>query len=1468
MKKLTALIIVLTMLTAMLPITAAAEKVQNPLSVEQVLIDESFGGAVITRPVTNSGVPVRINGAKGFTYNTTDWGSTKYQQAAIVGGAYMHSFSDVSNYQITTVTAKPEREVPINLGDELHISFDYKFSDASSSYMSIYINDMKNTAIRSGSQKMAYGTGMSSPSLLTLISDESGNTTLNPMRTGFGYSSKLTAGVDYRVNLIIKTSDAEYSGDQTMTILITADGMTDITHTLKLDSSFTGVAGRWGYIQTDETVINPMTLFSEVNFVFETPKAAGDMQLDDVTVKKITNGYSVEGDSIMGVIPSGFVPGAATVAMAADVSYAKSSTTTGYFIVAQYDGKKCLADVVTKPVTIDKNNRVVKQNITIKETTELIKGFFWTEDYIPINDGDVLARITERLTGESGFTVIDFDANNTGYTPNNKNGYIYNTAAAGFGREGNAYKISADGASAEFGYIEITPERLYPKQEDATLFDISFAVDNISAGGAIEAVSYTEDDTEGEETTVLNINSNGGISILGYAAGKTITPEKWYSLKLYITNYSAQSGEPNAFSAYLDGQLVLDNKPFMADGSAYNNWYGFSKIQAGIKPQAAAAVYIDDFNYGISNTLTENSVIDSINTYYVNLIDNAKGVIYDGGQDFEDFADSMRRDGIISAEFTADNAYLKMADAKGGDIYYKVEPLPEDLSTYSVEGIDVTTNIYNPDLTNYYEHEQPVSIVKGSALDASFTLGNGDTIDKNGFIYIDGESFMLDMNTPDDTSDDKEIKFWGANVANEGAFPDTHEEAEKMADGIAAAGFNLVRFHRIDGGKPSLFGYSNDATHIDETAWDKFSYLVKCLRDRGVYYYIDQMVCMPASMYKNGIGNVAGMENIDGIGDGLAPICYFNEQAIALQKEFSRILLTKVNPYTGLTFAEDPAFAMMDLKNEHSMPHTQWLEGNYNEGFSIRKKANSDEPYYGPYYDELCTKYAAWLREKYPESGQWIFKQSTDDKLTSEWGSKVFPHPDFPDESSQTKVHLFRTYIPSDTRLNDEEEFIGDIMASYFDSMLTYLKNDVGVKCAITGNTVYGDAQVPIAHANAKGTDFVDIHMYWGHPTGTLDNADVDLTIYNFSGNHTRAGNVSQLDVDVMTKSDTGEKYLGNLGMLGKLASARVAGKPYVISEWLNCVGNPTHAEGPVIMSAIASMHKWNPIAFAWRSDMNYFSNLEDGYTLNYTNVFSMTENPVDRALFPAAAIMFNRGDITEAATGVYTTYNSDSDVYIGQSSSKGIWVGTYFFPDLSRAALMGKTGVKYNDVETAVTSSSYITNSVNVNKQDELDGKAVTYTSTTGELVTDLANGTFKINTPRSQAVSGYLSGKAVETDNLKLEVTNPFTAAILTSLSDSAIADSERMLLSIAGNTINHGQVLTDDGKYIKIPGLGSILTEQIVGDVTIKGVTGTYKVYALKTSGERKAELPVTQNGDGSISFTLTKDTEATSIEIVKE
>mgnify|MGYP000975150816 FL=1 len=89
---------------------------------------------------------------------------------------------------------------------------------------------------------------------------------------------------------------------------------------------------------------------------------------------------------------------------------------------------------------------------------------------------------------------------------------------------------------------------------------------------------------------------------------------------------------------------------------------------------------------------------------------------------------------------------------------------------------------------------------------------------------------------------------------------------------------------------------------------------------------------------------------------GGAPSCIkryaiYNARMIELQKEYAKELLCHVNPYTGLSLADDPAVVTVQINNEDSA--IKWAMG-----------ADADEQM-KPYRDEVQSRFNHFLLMKY-----------------------------------------------------------------------------------------------------------------------------------------------------------------------------------------------------------------------------------------------------------------------------------------------------------------------------------------------------------------------------------------------------------------------------------------------------------------------------------------------------------------------
>ena len=1031
----------------------------------------------------------------------------------------------------------------------------------------------------------------------------------------------------------------------------------------------------------------------------------------------------------------------------------------------------------------------------------------------------------------------------------------------------NLSGFSSGSADERYHALRLDLPNANAAKDSVYVLDMQIAADTFISIKKVKAAAYVKGAGGKELFDVLSVNTNGNVTSFGSyltidGARITAQPGKWYSVKIVITPSNGK--ESNKVSVYWDGKLALDNTDLLVDGKRTNVFGGFSHLEAGYNiayspitdsPRLsdgsysrynADGMYLDNIIYSVyaSADLPEQieSYLRSNSLYYANTIDMAKNIVYSYGQNSDKFLSKLRVDGMKSAYLVDEHGnklsdsiidsakYLRIDFENSIPVYAKIE---KEIDEY-MSSVDINSeNDINRDLSTFYVYSQPdISKLKGTALDASFVLDA--PAGKHGVVQRSGDSFVC----VDDSGNKTPIKFFGTNIGGKGAFPETHEEADMLADSIAAAGFNLVRVHNIDGSSvPNVFDNANSGQCLSDKQMDKLCYLLSAFKNRGIYYFLDQTV--GRKIYADD-----GVEDYDTV-DSTRAVCYFDETLIGVLEKYSEMFLGYYNKYTGCKIGEDSALALIDFNNENDLL-----------SFDIRSLVGTH------YYDDYKKLYNEWLVKRY----------GTRDKLKNAWNKPDWYMTNSLEESEDpTKgtVELTsggsigsgdntRFYTPS--RQQDELRFAGEVMQKYFARRIAHLR-EFGVKCAITGNTAFGDVMPEMWYANST-TDFVDTHLYWSH---RADGENLLTPGIRF--------NTNSMDKDAVTgeviKGTTSSLKADGLGLIGQAATRRVYGSPYTISELKHCPANPYIAESLPLISAYSAMQGWNPLDFIFNANTDYYTELKNGKNVQLTDVFSSQDNPVFRAMYPASAITFLRSDVSEATSGYYANYTDRADnrdetdlYYVGKTKdgSSRIWPGRHLFENAGNYGLIGKTGVAFS------SDGMDSVNDISVkNAADSATNGNKIYKSQTGELTTDLSNGIFCMNTARSQAICGFIGGTRLTAGALSANIDNSYAAVTLVSLDGNAIESSDSMLLTMAGNAINYGQLLSEDGNTLKKAGVYPIMVEQITGEFEL-AVSGDYDVYPLTSSGERKEKLAVTQTANG-FKFTVSRTAETMNFEIVK-
>ena len=326
---------------------------------------------------------------------------------------------------------------------------------------------------------------------------------------------------------------------------------------------------------------------------------------------------------------------------------------------------------------------------------------------------------------------------------------------------------------------------------------------------------------------------------------------------------------------------------------------------------------------------------------------------------------------------------------------------------------------------------------------------------KHGFVTARDGHFYLENG--------KQIRFWGINIAKSTTFVD-YKEIDKMVDMFADSGFNMVRIHHIDDADGI---FSNNTEYFIAQKLDKLDYFIFKLKERGIY------VCLDLNDYRT-FKSSEGVVNGEKLGRGAKPYAAFDPKLLELQKDFAkRFLVEHVNKYTQLSYAKDPAIALIEIYDEN--------------GLFIRREEWGS--LISPYREQLTKYWNIWLRNRYGTTkdlkNAWTNKNGQSALLageTLENGNVRLPNMSLLTSANPSTI----SELTSPARVNDGAQFATEIQKSFQGAMQWYLRN-IGVKVPITA--VGGQDIIADVAQTAETNDYVGINYYWDHPAWNTENS-------------------------------------------------------------------------------------------------------------------------------------------------------------------------------------------------------------------------------------------------------------------------------------------------------------------------------------------------------------------------------------------
>lgn len=644
------------------------------------------------------------------------------------------------------------------------------------------------------------------------------------------------------------------------------------------------------------------------------------------------------------------------------------------------------------------------------------------------------------------------------------------------------------------------------------------------------------------------------------------------------------------------------------------------------------------------------------------------------------------------------------------------------------------------------------------------------------------------------------VRFWGVN-AGPGITGLDHASVTYLARRLAKTGVNLVRIHGPV--------FTSDPATPDPRRLDDLFFLVSALRAQGIYsmlsFYFPLWLDARAAKFP-------GFET----GDNVHPfaLLMFEPRLQAMWKTWAKALLGTRNPYTGVTLAKDPAVAVVEIQNEDS--------------FFFWTFTHANVP--APYWEALEKKFGAWAAKKYGGPGRaraaWLeAREPGDDPAGGRAAVYEIWH--------MTGDGMKAAGPGKRKRVGDQVRFLAELQRGFYADTIRWLRRDLGVKSVISpSNWTTADAALldPLERWTYTAGDLIDRHGYFddGH---TGEGAAYSVRTGHAYVNHSALREPEALPVQVIQPE----------------------GYPVSISEIGWTAPNRFRADYAPFTAAYAALQGVDAVmTFAlssafWETDLEKWG----------------LATPAIMGAFPAAALLYRRGDVREAPDAVRQTVRLE-DLF----ALKG--AGGYAAQALDpvRAAQV-PPGKSASGIVSSLDPLAFYTGrvvraiganpaaSTQVNLASLVHRGTKTVRSLTGEVELDWARGVLHIESPRARGAAGFLSqARTVALPGVTIESENEYASVLVVSLDGAPVESSKKILIQCV-TTEQRAGFKASNGTDGVIQDLGEppIGMEKIRCTVTLaldRG--GRPRVVALDPHGVARNDGVTYEGGDGGAPLTI--------------
>ncbi|KTT16434.1 cellulase family glycosylhydrolase [Pseudomonas fulva] len=372
---------------------------------------------------------------------------------------------------------------------------------------------------------------------------------------------------------------------------------------------------------------------------------------------------------------------------------------------------------------------------------------------------------------------------------------------------------------------------------------------------------------------------------------------------------------------------------------------------------------------------------------------------------------------------------------------------------------------------------------------------------------------------------------------------------------------------------------------------------------------------------------------------------------------------------------------------------------------------------------------------------------TNENDITQHYGNALLPDKDVPRHSQRymaaAKAFASQHDLPAELtwrawQPGPSKLFLNDLEQRFNADMIAHLRA-LGVRVPIATTSTWGGNGLSALPALTVG-DVIDAHSY---------------------------GASGQLEKNPLTSD----------GLIDWLAAAQVVGKPLTVSEWnaepfplpdrhslpLYIAGTASHQGWDAMLQYAYSQQAFNP---GWRTADNWHA----------------YNDPALLATLPAAALMYRRGDVQPAST--HYVFAPSPDTLFNQEITP-------------RTSALLRTAVGLGQLQIALPATpelpwlkpAAIADGATVLHDPAralLPTDATESVSDTGELKRNWQSGLYTIDTPLTQAVTGWLGGRTITLGDVQVQASTPYASVAVQSLDGVVLGQSRSMLVSLGTRAV----------------------------------------------------------------------------------